>query len=353
MTLDNEIDWLLEHRPDPEAPSHASTERVRASLIAHAGRRRRARHRAGALAAVGVVAAAAIVVASGLGGHIIARRSQLSIAKAPTTTATVAPHVAGAGSTPRTPLVTLAADVRLMPSAPQPGDATLVVRDTLINGAHVVDGAVYGGYDLYTDSGQYYYAPDSLAQLQEQVNTHQTVLDGGNEASALDTIAAAAADTPDQARHAVLSTFPHGLDPMPTPAQAKASLRRWERITGRKLQYVPPTPASYRLTQDSDAWIAATEALAVGAGRSGVRAASMKALSTLAGVTQTADTVDGTSALKVDFPDDGQPEIIWLNAKTGVPIQEQDPGNSATAFSVQRVTTSHLPSEISPDARLR
>ena len=53
------------------------------------------------------------------------------------------------------------------------------------------------------------------------------------------------------------------------------------------------------------------------------------------------------------FPDGGTPEIIWLNASTGVPIQEQDGGDSATAFSVQRVTASRLPSEISPGARLR
>jgi hypothetical protein len=38
---------------------------------------------------------------------------------------------------------------------------------------------------------------------------------------------------------------------------------------------------------------------------------------------------------------------------TGVPIQELDPANSAARFSVQRATASHLPSRISPHARLR
>jgi len=78
-----------------------------------------------------------------------------------------------------------------------------------------------------------------------------------------------------------------------------------------------------------------------------------QALSTLAGVIQTPTKVDGTRALEVDFPDDGAREIIWLNATTGVPIREQDGGNSATAFTVQRVTSAHLPSQISPRARLR
>ncbi len=123
-------------------------------------------------------------------------------------------------------------------SEPWPGDATLVVRDTAIDGSHVIDGAVYGGYDLYTDSGQYYDAPDSLAELQQ----------------------------PDCLRRPV---------------------------------------------------------------------------------------IDGVDALKVDFPDNGQPEIIWLNAGSGVPIQEQDGSDSATTFEVKRVTAAGLPSLISLDARLR
>jgi hypothetical protein len=225
---------------------------------------------------------------------------------------------------------------RPAPSAPSPtttdrARASLVVRDTLIDGAHQVDGAVYGGYDLYADSGQYYYAPDSLGQLQQQVDTHQTVIDS-NEAKALDTIATAAGGTPAQAREATLSTFPHGLDPMPTPAEVKASDHKMELLTKRRFPHVAPTRASWILSQDSDLWIAATQALEAGAGRSDVRAGAMSAPSTITGVTQTPTEVDGVNALRVDFPDDGQPEIIWLDAKTGVPIQEKDGSNSATSF---------------------
>jgi hypothetical protein len=46
--------------------------------------------------------------------------------------------------------------------------------------------------------------------------------------------------------------------------------------------------------------------------------------------------------LKVGFPDDGQPEIIWLNANSGVPVQEKDGSNSATTFEVERVTAANL-----------
>jgi hypothetical protein len=348
MKHDYDIDFLIEHRPDPLAPTQVTTDQARAALLAHGARRRRRRR--SAVAAVGALAVvgAAVAITSVGPGPAAGGRSHITLAivtartpkRTPTRTKTV-------------PLVRLAADVRVQPSAPQPGDATLVVRDTVYDGSHVYDGAVYGGYDLYTDSGHYYYAPDSLAQLQQQVDSHQTVFDSGNEAKALDTIATAAGGTPDQARIATLSTFPHGLAPMPTPAQAKASLRQMERLTKRHFKYVPPTRASWILSQDSDLWIAATQALAVGAGRSDVRAAAIKALSTLTGVTQTQTRVNGTRALMVGFPDGGTPEIIWLNATTGVPIQEKDGSDSATRFEVERVTAARLPSHISPAARLR
>lgn len=352
MTHDTELDWLAEHRPDPDEPTPAATARARASLITYGVRRRRAHRVTGALATAGVLAAGVIVVATGgVSGRAAGSGSRPAIAIVPTGTA---PRVRTAHRTATgTRLIRLAADVRLMPSAPQPGDATLVVRDTVLDGSHESDGAVYGGYDLYTDSGQYYYAPDSLGQLQQLVDTHQTVPDSGDEAKALDTIAAAAGGTPAQARIATLSTFPHGLDPMPTPAQVRTADRRLELFTKRRFKYVAPTPASYRLSQDSDLWIAATQALAVGAGRSDVRAGAMKALSTLTGATETPTQVHGIAALKVDFPDGGLAEIIWLNADTGVPIQEQDGSNSATSFQVQRVTAATLPSQVSPSARLR
>jgi hypothetical protein len=83
-----------------------------------------------------------------------------------------------------------------------------------------------------------------------------------------------------------------------------------------------------------------------------VRAGAIKALSTITGVTQTPAKVDGVRALKVEFPDHGDPEIIWLNAATGVPIQERDGSDSATSFAVERVSLAHLPSRLSPAARL-
>ncbi|HET7036496.1 MAG TPA: hypothetical protein VFI42_12510 [Thermomicrobiaceae bacterium] len=343
MNPSMEMDWLAEHRPDPAPPAGALSERARASLIAQAARKRRARHATRALAAAGLVAVAGaatlgVHAPAGPGARVTSGRADVAIAAAPS------------AQTASSPLIRLAADVRLIPLAAQPGDATLVVKDTAIDGAHEVDGAVYGGYDLYTDSGEYFYAPDSLAQLQQLVNSDEPVPDSGDEASALNTIAGAAGKTPAQAREAVLGTFPHGLDPMPTPAQARAADNRLAKF-GKHIPYLAPTPARWALHQDSIVWIAATQALAVGAGRPDVRAGAIKALSTITGVTQTPTEVAGESALKVDFA--ANSETIWLNATTGVPIQEQDGPDSATSYEVQRVTAASLPSQISPDARLR
>jgi hypothetical protein len=296
-------------------------------------------------------AAVAVVVTSGSAGPPASAGPHVTIAVAPPATShRTTPG--GAVAVAATPLVRLAADVYRMSSPPQPGDATLVVRDTFLNGEHVIDGAVYGGYDLYTDSGQYYYAPDSLTQLQQTVDTHQVVIDSGNEAKALDVLAAAADGTPAEARAAVLSTEPddgRGLN----PAQERAFLRQLPPRVRLRFEAAARHP-DLRLTEDSEVWDDATEALAVGAGRSDVRATAIKALSTLAGVTQTTARVDGISALEVTFPDGHDYlERIWLDAATGVPIQEKDGDNSATAYTVERVTAAHLPAAISPTSRLR
>jgi hypothetical protein len=190
------------------------------------------------------------------------------------------------------------------------------------------------------------------SQLQQTYDTHQVVIGGGNEARALDVLASAAGGTPAQARAAVLSTEPND-GRGPTPAEERAFLRQLPPRVRLRFEAAARHP-DLRLTEDSEVWDDATEALAVGAGRPGVRATAIKALSTLAGVTQTPTRIDGISALEVTFPDGhNYLERIWLDAATGVPIQEKDGDNSATAYTVERVTAGHLPAGISPSARLR
>lgn len=360
MSHDTEIDWLLEERPEPDAPSSASTDRARAALLAHGDRVRRGRRRrSGALAVGGVLAAgaaAAVVVGQGgQGGHVARHRSHQTLAIAGRTDGR-APRT---GARSSTPLVALAADVRRLPARPQPGDATLVVRYTILDGHHRIGGAVYGGYDLYTDSGRYYYAPDSLAQLQQLVRSGQAVNLPGDEARALRTIARAAAGTPGQARSAILSTEPHHGRPTPmTAAQRRKFMRTLparirHRLSRRVITALEGPVIDLRAHDDSLVWIDATTALAVGAGRPDVRAACIKALDTLHGVRETRARVHGVNALRVSFPDGPVQETVWLDARTGEPIQERDGSNSTTTYAVQRVTAAHLPAHVSLHSILR
>jgi hypothetical protein len=353
MTHDCDIDSLLERRPVVDEPSADSTERARAALIAHGVRLRRARQRARMITAAGVLAAAGAAVAvatNSTTNHGHAERVHTRLAIVPTT----AIHPAPAPHVDQTPLVQLASDVRALPGPRQRGDATLVVRDTFIDGRHVIDGAVYGGYDLYTDSGKYYYAPDSLAQLQLTFNAHQVTTGGGDEARVLRVLAASAASTPAQARAAALRTWPK-------PPSRATVLRQTSHLPPalrRKVRHLEIGPKhesarDIRIHNDSDLYIIATQALEVGAGRPDVRAGAMNALDTLFHVSETPDRVHGIRALRVRFPDDGAPETIWLDARTGVPIQEKDGSTSATSYVVERVTAARLPTHVSTAAQLR
>ncbi len=129
---------------------------------------------------------------------------------------------------------------------------------------------------------------------------------------------------------------------MSLPSAIRRCLRRCQ---------LPPRPPPHRRQRGVGR---RHRSAAGGAGRSDVRATAIKALSTLAGVTQTPTRVDGISAFEVAFPDGhNYLERVWLDAATGVPIQEKDGDNSATAYIVERVTAAHLPAAISPTSRLR
>jgi hypothetical protein len=116
---------------------------------------------------------------------------------------------------------------------------------------------------------------------------------------------------------------------------------------------VAKRPDATRINEDSTVYDVATQALEVGAGNPDVQAGAIEALDTLKGVTETAVRVHGIRALKAYFPDDDSPETIWLDAKTGVPIQENDGTNSVTSYVVEPVNAARLPTQISTKYQLR
>ena len=274
--------------------------------------------------AVAVTVAAALVIS-------LSGRSHARLALAPST----APRGPAVSPDRSTPLVRLAAEVRRLPAHRQSGNATLVVRYTVLNGHPSINGAAYGGYDLYTDSGHYYWAPNSPEQLQQVVKDGPSHSEGGNEARVLRRIAAAAAGSPAQARAAVLG---HVDAPVAKDHKGEPG---------------PPPIIDVPARDDSIVWLNATQALAAGAGSSDVRAACIKALDTLHAVRQTSVRVDGVRALRVSYPDGPQHVTIWLDARTGVPIRERDGNDSTTSYTVDRVNSAHLPSHIPIHAHLR
>ncbi len=233
MNHDTDLDWLLERWPDPAPPSRTSTEHARAALLAHGAKRRRDRRRS-VTAAVGVTAVAGIGLAVGLSqlGHPPAHRhARLGIAPR-----TVTP-VAGAAPDGSTPLVRLAADVRRLAPGQRRGNATLVARYTVLNGHHSINGVVYGGYDLYTDSGRYYWAPDSLRQLRQLVTQRPSHSEPGDEARTLRRIAAAAGRSPAQARSAVLGHVTAPLSTRHQTPEGCAGASPDHRLSGERRQH--------------------------------------------------------------------------------------------------------------------
>ncbi len=345
MTPAEELRWLADRRPDQGAAEASSTARARGELLAHARGRRRRRRAAEGLAAAAALAAVAVGVILDTGSSV-APPAQPSSGNV-TRRASAPPNagVAGSAHVGHSQLVSLALHVRATPTPHQPGNATLVVRDTRIDGHHTIDGAVYGGYDLYTDAGVYYYAPDSLVQLQQLVNAHKPSIGGSGLGRVVPTLARYAGQPPWRVRKAMYRAEPH--------ASAAQIRRELSTLPPRVRRFYEPhrvSPAQARLSIDSLDYIDATEALAIGAGRADVRAGAMEVLSTLKGVREHVTRLDGVRALRVTYPNTlsgrlvaDATETIWLDAQTGVPIQEQDGPTSATRFIVLRVDTDHLP----------
>lgn len=253
------------------------------SAIARLARqsRRRVRLTQGGIG-VGVVAVAA-VVAVGASGLAQPKPASTPRAGGPHTTSPTAPtsSIAVNGS-----LVTLAADVATQ-SQPTVGDATLVQRAETAN-------PTYGGWDLYTDDGHYYYSLGK-AGLPEAVKKNEDVGYG----SFAREIAAAI-----YAVHGDLAT-------------ARLRMAEAPQIPGK---VVAPGPKSF----DNFVWDFGMDALIAGSSNPQVRAGVLRLYATLPDVTVTDTTIDGQPALTLTAGAAELPpqytETLNINADTGVPL---------------------------------
>lgn len=209
-------------------------------------------------------------------------------------------------------LVSLAADVAEQP-APTVGDATLVDR------AEANDPA-YGGWDLYTDDGRYYYAYDR-ADLPKQVKDDHDASDGGFGRE----VAAALYAVNGDLATARLKMAEAPMDP------AKP---------------IPPTQATF----DNRVWDFGMDALTAGSSNPKVRAGVLRLYSTLPEVTVTHTVVEGQQALTLTAAAPALPagytETLNINAATGVPLtfqgrQDNQPDVTVT-YKSTRVTVADV-----------
>ena len=246
------------------------------------------------------------------------------------------------------PLVLLA-DTISASARKQSGDATLVFRSTTFT-----DGEAPGsGFDLYTDSGPYYWARTESG-LPAQIAAHHN-LGGG-----LFTREIAAAE---YAVHGDLATAREQMAGAPDPANegrspssqmSPALLKAKAEMLGVKAAPGQSLAAAYdKAFTDSWVWSDATDALEAGAGNPQVRAGVLRLLSTVAGVVVTHGTLDGQPTLVVgevtpSLNGNGTSEAaMTLNASTGIPLEFTDgpvgqTPDSTTTYQVSRVTVADI-----------
>ena len=331
----------------PFQPDTSSVQRRGRAL-----RRRGYAGRATAGVAVAALAALVAVTANGTTGHhginknlatgTANHRTNGSVATTPSTGTTPA-----AG--PQHLLTQLASSITATAPATQAGDATLVERTQ-----SYPDQSSIQGFDLYTDSGEYFYAPtESGLPLAIKSNDDQG---GGMFAREI-----AAAEYAVNGNLAVAdqrmadAPFADGRPPGSngqTWAGQYAEKAQVQKLgaTPEPVQKAQAGPFSF--DADNYIWMDAEDALQAGSGNPQVRAGILRILSTLPGITVTDTEVGGQPALAItatgtpDLPANYH-ETITINASTGVPIGMVGGTNGAApsvtvTYQVSRVTVSAI-----------
>jgi hypothetical protein len=243
------------------------------------------------------------------------------------------PHGSASAGHPRTsasaaPGVTLTQLASYILAGGNPsGDATLVIRKQSYPASPTVTVA-----DLYTDSGEYFFA-HSVSGLPAQIASDHNQGDG---VFAREIAAAVYAD------HGDLSVAREKMAEAPLPGKAPAPPSKVLKGPDRGWTVSP---------EDNYIWENSMDALVAGSGNPQVRAGVLRILSTLRDVTVTSTTTDGQPTLTLRASAPAMPgnyqETLVIGAKTGVPVTftggvpGQAPGVTVT-YQVTRVTLSKL-----------
>lgn len=273
-------------------------------------RGRRYLRRRTALTRAGLGAGVAVAVALGV-----------TVAIQPTGTrpGTTQPRSSAPASAARPGTLTQLAGYILADGQPS-GDATLVIRNQSYPNQPAISGA-----DLYTDSGEYFFA-HSASGLPEQVKSDHNRGDG---LFAREVAAAVYAD------HGDLATARERMAEAAAPGHAPAP--PWTVKKG-------PAAGSVVSPEDNYIWVNSQDALIAGSGNPRVRAGVLRILSTLHEVTVTSTTTDGQPTLTLRAGAPAMPgsyqESLVIGAKTGIPVTFTGgvPGQAPDVTVTYRVT---------------
>jgi hypothetical protein len=215
----------------------------------------------------------------------------------------------------------------ILSSGKPSGDATLVIRHQSYPNQPTISGA-----DLYTDSGEYFYAP-SVSGLPEQIASDHNRGDG---VFAREIAAALYAD------HGDLATARQKMAEAPDPGKSPAAPSKVKK---------GPAAGSTVSPEDNWIWENSQDALIAGSGDPQVRAGVLRILSTLPEVTVTSTTTGGQPTLTLRAAAPAMPgnyqETLVIGAKTGIPVTftggvpGQAPGVTVT-YQVTRVTLADI-----------
>jgi hypothetical protein len=243
-------------------------------------------------------------------------------------------------------LMHLAADITADPTPP--GNATLVLRTQ-----SYPDGTSMTGADLYTDSGEYFYATTESG-LPSAIQSNDNVGDGIGAREVAAALYAVNGNL-DTAREMMANApFPGGVHPSLQTELAQAQAAE-PALKAKGVNVPTPTAASIAAHQaastDNYIWMDSIDAFAAGAGNPQVRAGVLRILSTLPEVTVTNTTTNGQPTLTVTATAPALPanyqEALTINAASGVPVSfaggtpGQTPSVTVT-YEISRVTMSDM-----------
>jgi hypothetical protein len=268
------------------------------------------------------------------------------------------PPVAPSGGTPassqapvvQSELMTLVANLTTTNSQ-LPGNASLIIRTQTIG-----DRSSDASYNLYTDDGAYYVGGDKMS-LMKAVARKEDLADGIYAREVAAARDAVKGDI-EAARKQMVNAAPNDLGLGLSDAarqkiwdKARAENADIFKKKGIKVPAHPPTGKLLQVRTGNLLWNNSVDALSAGAGNPQVRAGALRLLDSIPEVTVKKSKTDGESTLTLTAGSElfggGAPQVLTVDAKTGMPIKsvfeaDGDLPSSVQEFQVSRLTLARI-----------